>query len=155
MGKGQILRSKTALEHLIFHSRKNAVGICRELSVTPQQFTDWIKKRRPIPAERLKQLATYFHVSPDTLADGKRFARDLSPLSGIELEMAAVRNIRAQSGGQERIILDCRLSALSEERQKQKRIDRFAAILENSDANALMQIDAMLDGWERECERNG
>lgn len=155
MEKGQILRSKTALEHLIFHSRKNVVSICRELSITPQQFTDWIKKRRPIPAERLKQLASYFQVSQDTLADGRRFARDLSPLSGIELEMVAVQNLRAQSSGRERTILDCRLSALLAERQKQIRLARLAAILEYCDADALVQIDTILDSLEKECKEDG
>lgn len=155
MEKGQILRSKTALEHLIFHSRKNVVSICRELSITPQQFTDWIKKRRPIPAERLKQLASCFQVSQDTLADGRRFARDLSPLSGIELEMVAVQNLRAQSSGRERTILDCRLSALLAERQKQIRLARLAAILEYCDADALVQIDTILDSLEKECKEDG
>jgi hypothetical protein len=143
------LNSKTALEHLIFLNNKNVVGVCRELQITPQQFTDWIKKRRPVPEERLQQLAKYFNISADMLADKKRFALSLSALSRIQLEIVAVSNQKTQSSSeQETEELNCRLDKLEQEKQKQIRISRLSAILEKNDTKTMARIDAMLDELE-------
>ncbi|MEL7604353.1 MAG: hypothetical protein AAGU77_14440, partial [Bacillota bacterium] len=90
------LRRKTVLEHLVFHGKRNAIGICRELSISPQQFTDWIKGRRPIPADRLRVLAAYFSVPPEMIAGEGRHARELTQALQAELEMRSLHALRAR-----------------------------------------------------------
>lgn len=147
------LNSKTVLEHLIFLSNKNIVGTCKELQITPQQFTDWIKHRRPVPAERLEQLAKYFLVTEEILVDEKKFAKKLSTLNGIELEiMVLSRKQKYCASKADKEELEYRLSELEREKEKQIRIIRLAAILENSDENKLKEIDALLEKLENPNE---
>lgn len=141
------LNTKTALEHLIFLYNKNVVEVCRELQITPQQFTDWIKKRRPVPEERLQQLAKYFNVTTDLLVDEKRFVRCLSALSRIELEIVVVSKLKTQNSSEQEE-LDDRLDKLKQDKQKQIRIARLSAILEKNDLKTIKRIDAMLDELE-------
>lgn len=150
----QGFNTKTALEHLVFLSGQNIVEVCRTLVITPQQFSDWIKKRRPIPEERLKQLATYFGVPADMLADERRFARGLSRLTAIELEMLVVAwETRICTEPDAKAVLAHRSAQLEEERQKQLRITRLAALLERNDPALMARIDRFLNELEHE-ERN-
>lgn len=144
------LNTKTALEHLIFLSNTNIVGVCRELQITPQQFADWIKKRRPVPADRLLQLVGFFEVPANSLVDEKQFARSLSTLTGIELEMLVVSNqIKQTCSKENHDELSYRLDRLEEEKQRQIRIARLSAILENNDSTIMGKIDNMLDEIEK------
>ena len=70
------LNTKTVLEHLVFLSNKNTVAVCKELLITPQQFTDWAKLRRPIPAERLEHLSKYFLIPENMIADEKNMQKN-------------------------------------------------------------------------------
>lgn len=144
------LNTKTALEHLIFLSEKNTVTVCRELGVTPQQFTDWIKLRRPIPDERLSQLASYFSVPADVIADEKRFAKRLSRLDGVRLEMLIVsQKLKSCDTREYKKELEYRLKSLKSERDMQLRIARLSAILEKGDVSVLKKIDMFLDELEK------
>jgi transposase-like protein len=145
------LNTKTALEHLIFLSEKNTITVCRELGVTPQQFTDWIKLRRPIPEERLRQLESYFSVPTGLIADDKRFAKRLSRLDGISLEMLIVSNkMKLCASWEFKKELEYRLATLKSEQDMQLRIARLSALLERGDAGLLKKIDAFLDELEAE-----
>lgn len=147
----QGFNTKTALEHLVFLSGQNIVEVCRTLVITPQQFSDWIKKRRPIPEERLKQLATYFGVPADMLADERRLARGLSRLTAIELEMLVVAwETRICTEPDAKAVLAHRSAQLEEERQKQLRITRLAALLERNDPALMARIDRFLNELEHE-----
>lgn len=141
------LNTKTALEHLIFLSNKNVVAVCRDLEITPQQFTDWIKYRRPIPAERLLQLEQYFSVPADILTDDKRFAKRLSALGGVELEIMVVK-AQMNACGSDKGELAYRMERLKAEKEKQIRIARLSAVLERNDPKTMERIDAFLDELE-------
>jgi transcriptional regulator with XRE-family HTH domain len=145
------LSAKTALEHLIFLSGKNIIEVCRALGITPQQFSDWIKKRRPVPAERLRQLAVYFGVSEELIADENRFARGLSALSAIELELIIVRK-KAKLAASETEITEMAYheKRLEDEYQKQLRIARLTALLDRDDPATMAKIDAFLAELEKQ-----
>ncbi len=143
--------TRTALEHLIFLSGQSIVEVCRALSVTPQQFSDWIKRRRPIPEERLSQLSAYFAVPPAMLADEKRFASGLSRLSAIELEMLVVSwETKMSASPQAKAELAHRSAQLEIERQKQLRIARLAALLDRDDAALMARIDRFIMELEQQ-----
>ncbi len=144
------LNTKTALEHLIFLSGQSITEVCRSLSLTPQQFCDWIKKRRPIPEERLNQLAAYFGVPVDTLAEENRFAKGLSALGAVELEMLVVSwEAKACTEPVERLELAYRAKVLKEERARQLRIARLSALLERNDTALMARIDSLLSELEQ------
>lgn len=143
------LNTKTVLEHLIFLSEKNIITVCRELGITPQQFTDWIKLRRPIPEERLRHLESYFSVPSGIIADEKKFAKRLSKLDGISLEMLVVTNkLKFCASREYKQELEHKLNGLKVEHDMQLRIVRLSAILEKGDAAAMQKIDAFLDEME-------
>lgn len=145
------LNTKTALEHLIFLSGKNTVTVSKELEITPQQFTDWIKLRRPVPQERLTQIEEYFDIPARLLVDDKRYVRRLSTLDRVTLELLVVTN-QAQSSlaADEKEELEYRISQLETEQKKQLRIARLSAILENGDEALMKKIDSFLDELEED-----
>ena len=151
----QGFNTKTALEHMIFLSGQNIVEVCRTLAITPQQFSDWIKKRRPIPEERLKQLSTYFGVPAGMLADERRFAQGLSRLTAIELEMLVVAwETKICTASDAKAALAHRKAQLETERQKQLRIVRLAALLERNNPALMARIDRFLNELEKEDSTN-
>lgn len=142
------LHAKTTLEHLIFLSNKNIVGVCKELQITPQQFSDWIKNRRPIPTDRLEQLVEYFQVPKEMLVDERRFAHRLSALTAVELEMLVAANRLQCCANEEKEELNYRLDCLKAEREKHIRIARLTAILEENDTSKMAKIDVFLNELE-------
>lgn len=147
----QGFNTKTALEHLVFLSGQNIVEVCRTLVITPQQFSDWIKMRRPIPEERLNHLSTYFGVPAQMLADERRFARGLSRLTAIELEMLVVAwETKMCTLPDAKRELAHRRAQLETERQKQLRIVRLAALLERNNPALMARIDRFLNELEQE-----
>lgn len=142
------LNTKTALEHLVFLSNKNIVTVSRELKITPQQFTDWIKHRRPIPAERLVQLSRYFNIPTNIIVDSKRYTKRLSVLDSIELEILVLTNQSKGSTADSK--LEYSINVLKKERQNQIRITRLSALLEKNDMGIMNKIDQFLDKMEEE-----
>src|SRR5689334_3761483 len=87
MSAQNILNAKTTLEYLVLVNKQSYSGIGRELNITPQQFSDWIKKRRPIPQERLKTLSDYFEIDESYLVDENHFTKNLDPINKIDIQM--------------------------------------------------------------------
>ena len=144
------LRRKTVLEHLVFHGKRNAIGICRELNISPQQLTDWIKGRRPIPADRLRVLAAYFSVPPEMIAGEGRHARELTQALQAELEMRSLHALRARCAAGECEAIEEEMRELERKLALQKRAERFERILGRADETLLAAIDGMLDKLESE-----
>jgi len=143
------LSSKTALEYLISLNNKNIVTVCRDLSITPQQFSDWIKHRRPIPSGRIAELADYFSVPLNTLAGDDRFAKRLSALDRVELEILVASNLfRETSSTEKRGELKYNLEKLKTEREKQLRIARLSAMIEKDDPEIMRRVDSFMDELE-------
>ncbi|MGE7921143.1 hypothetical protein ACQKM9_19710 [Viridibacillus sp. NPDC093762] len=63
--------SITVLQYLALINQVSYVNVCRAAGITPQQFSDWVKKRRPVPKERLQSLAEYFKIEANLLIDEK------------------------------------------------------------------------------------
>lgn len=144
------LNTKTALGHLIFLANKSVVTVSKDLKITPQQFTDWIKHRRPIPAERLVQLEKYFDIPANILVDNKRYAKRLSVLDGIELEILVAKNKLKNSNIERQKDLEYCIEQLEQDRQKQIRITRLAVLLDKNDKQIMSKIDQFLNGIEEE-----
>ncbi|WP_446672405.1 XRE family transcriptional regulator [Paenibacillus wuxiensis] len=146
----QIVKYKTVLEYLVVINEQSYSGIGREFNITPQQFSDWIKKRRPIPEERLKALANYFKVQETVLVDGERFAKQLTPFAKTELHMLLldqkVARLKAEGAEDEDIIsYQEKKRQLQREQSNQIRLGRMAAALEQGDERVGAIFDVILD----------
>lgn len=147
MNEQELLNSKTTLEYLVLVNEKSYSQIGRELNITPQQFSDWIKKRRPIPQERLKALSDYFGIDGSYLVDEKNFARNIDPVTKIDIQMLLLKNFIAK-GEDDVEPYEEKIQKLQKERTKQIRIGRLAAILHQGNEQVDKIIDAILDQIE-------
>ncbi|SFJ65971.1 helix-turn-helix domain-containing protein [Thermoflavimicrobium dichotomicum] len=147
MNESTILNSKTTLEYLVLINKKSYSQIGRELGITPQQFSDWIKKRRPIPQERLKALCEYFGLESHYLVDERNFARSLNPITKIDIETLLVKRV-IEKGEEDPIPYQEKLTKLERERAKQVRLGRLASILHQESDQIDHVIDTFLDQLE-------
>jgi transcriptional regulator with XRE-family HTH domain len=147
MYEQELLNSKTTLEYLVLIHEKSYSQIGRELNITPQQFSDWIKKRRPIPQERLKALSNYFEVEEIYLVDEKNYAKNINPVTKIDIQMLLLKKI-IEKGEEDLEPYKEKLQKLQKERIKQIRIGRLAAILQQDNEQLEKIIDAILDQIE-------
>ncbi|WP_342045416.1 XRE family transcriptional regulator [Bacillus sp. OTU530] len=141
------LQAKTVLDFLVMIHEQSYSQIGRELHITPQQFSDWIKKRRPIPQERLKSLSAYFQVDETLLVDERNFTKDLTPVLKIDIQMLLLRK-KVETGEEQADIYEATVERLQKERLKQIRIGRLAAILNLDDETVNTLIDTVLDEIE-------
>ncbi|WP_425452316.1 XRE family transcriptional regulator [Paenibacillus sambharensis] len=145
------LTTRTVLEYLVMLNEQSYSGIGRALNITPQQFSDWIKKRRPIPLERLKALANYFSVPEVVLVDDEYYAKHLTAFAKIELHMLLLdQKISAMEteGAEEEDIIPYQGKKLRLRRElaDQIRLEKVAAALEQGDERVGVIVDAILDG---------
>lgn len=153
MNKSKMEHSKTILEYLVMINELSYSGIGRELNITPQQFSDWIKKRRPIPHERLQALANYFGVEEAVLIDNHQYAKPITSLAKIELHMLLVEQKVEQlevEGADEEDIEAYRNKKLKlqQEREDELRLARIAVVLQQRDERIDALIDIVLDELE-------
>lgn len=142
--------AKTVLEYLVMINEQSYSGIGRELNITPQQFSDWIKKRRPIPKERLQVLANYFGVKETVLVDEQYYVNPLSSIAKIELHLLLVDQKVAELEAQGREDEDIqpyltKKKELEREKKNQIRLNRMAAILEQEDERVGDIVDLVMD----------
>ncbi|MCM3129579.1 helix-turn-helix domain-containing protein [Paenibacillus provencensis] len=142
--------AKTVLEYLVMINEQSYSGIGRELNITPQQFSDWIKKRRPIPKERLQALANYFGVKETVLVDEQYYVNPLSSIAKIELHLLLVDQKVAELEAQGREDEDIepyltKKKELEREKKNQIRLNRMAAILEQDDERVGDIVDLIMD----------
>lgn len=129
-------------------------GIGRELNITPQQFSDWIKKRRPIPQERLKALADYFSVGETILVDSQQFVNPLTPIAKVELHMLLIDQKVAElvkEGAEDEDIIPYleKKKLLQREREDHLRLTRMDAVLRLQDDERIgALLDTILDELE-------
>jgi transcriptional regulator with XRE-family HTH domain len=84
-------RSESKLEYLVLVNEQSYSGIGRELNITPQQFSDWIKKRRAIPQERLKTLSDYFGIDESYLVNENNFTKNLDSINKNDIQMLLIK----------------------------------------------------------------
>jgi transcriptional regulator with XRE-family HTH domain len=148
MSAQNILNAKTTLEYLVLVNKQSYSGIGRELHITPQQFSDWIKKRRPIPQERLKTLSDYFDIDESYLVDENNFTKNLEPINKIDIQMLLTKK-RVNEGVDETEPYLEQIQRLQKEREKQIRIGRLASILHHDDKEIDRRIDLFLAEMEQ------
>jgi transcriptional regulator with XRE-family HTH domain len=147
MNEQEILNSKTTLEYLVLVNEKSYSQIGRELNITPQQFSDWIKKRRPIPQERLIALCEYFEIDEKYLVDEKNYARNINPITKIDIQILLLKKM-IEKGEEDIEPYKEKMKKLLKERTKQIRIGRLASILQQENEQIDQIIDAILDQIE-------
>jgi transcriptional regulator with XRE-family HTH domain len=147
MSDQNILNSKTTLEYLVLVNEQSYSGIGRELNITPQQFSDWIKKRRPIPQERLKTLSDYFGIDESYLVDENNFTRNLDPINKIDIQMLLTKK-KINEGVEEVESHLEHIQKLQKEKAKQIRIGRLASILHHDNEEIDRRIDLFLAEME-------
>lgn len=147
MSAQNILNAKTTLEYLVLVNKQSYSGIGRELNITPQQFSDWIKKRRPIPQERLKTLSDYFDIDESYLVDENNFTKNLDPINKIDIQMLLTKKSVNEGVDETEPYLE-QIQRLQKEREKQIRIGRLASILHHDDKEIDRRIDLFLAEME-------
>ena len=144
------LKAKTTIQHLLFLNQKSIVQACKELKITPQQFSDWIKKRRPIPAERLNALKSYFDIDESYLVDEVKCAKDMSALAKVELEILVIsRRLEQSESEEDKNEYKYMINKLEGEKERQIRIARIAALLQTENEKIKYIIDFVLDKLEK------
>ena len=148
MGIYDQLNSKTMLEYLVMIHEQSYSQIGRKLHITPQQFSDWIKKRRPIPEERLKALSDYFGVSTEYLVDDNSYAGELTPINKLDIQMILVHRKMEESPIEDADVYQTKLYELQKEKERQIRIARLVAMLQQDNDNVNWIIDKVLEQLE-------
>lgn len=153
MKRQALKHSTTVLEYLVMINEQSYSGIGRELNITPQQFSDWIKNRRPIPQERLQALADYFGVEETVLIDRNQYAKPLTPHEKIELHMLLVDRKIAELEAEEADEEDIepyreKKRELQREWIDELRLARIIAILQQEDERMDALLDLVLDELE-------
>lgn len=147
------LTTKSVLEYLVMINDKSYSGIGRELNITPQQFSDWIKKRRPIPQERVKILSNYFGVDETILIDHQCYVKPLTPIARIELHKLLLDRklieLKEEEVSEEDInpYLE-KKKQLEQEYRDQLRLTRITAILQQGDERTGNILDMVMDELE-------
>lgn len=144
MKTNKLLGSKTVLQYLVLWNEKSYVEIGKKLNITPQQFSDWIKKRRPIPENRLEDLSNYFDIDKSYLVDEKRFTKDINELDKISIQKIIIIK-KIDEGHEDTEYYKEKLIELEKEKLKLIRITRLTAILgkENEVINNI--LDRVMD----------
>ncbi|WP_336763089.1 helix-turn-helix domain-containing protein [Paenibacillus sp. USHLN196] len=143
------LPSMTVLQYLAHIHQLSYTQVCKEVGLTPQQFNDWVKKRRPIPKDRLQQLADYFHVEHEVLIDGQHYLRDLTPENTVDVQILFIQQKLEKEGEEEeQKAYEMKLLQLLREKHKQALIARFAAIIEQGGEKTLIHSEEWLSKAE-------
>lgn len=154
MNKIESVESKTILEYLVMLNEQSYSGIGRQLHITPQQFSDWIKKRRPIPQERLQALVDYFGVNREVFVDSSNFVKPLTPLAKTDLHILMLEHKIAQletEKAEEEDIEPYRMKRrkLYQEKETQHRLTRISAALQHDDKRIDWIFDTVLNEIDR------
>lgn len=70
------------------------------LDVTPPTISQWVKKQRPIPKERLKQLVEYFKIYPADVWD-----KEVNPLDALKIKCRLLQS-RLNDNGNNYIVAE-------------------------------------------------
>lgn len=92
-------------------------------------------------------MANYFSV-PDTLAGPDRFAKRLSGLDMVELEILVVSHLFLKTSSTERKgELKYSMERLKAEKGKQLRIVRLSALIDENDSEIMKRVDFFWMAW--------
>ncbi|MFB7156042.1 hypothetical protein [Lysinibacillus sp. NPDC056232] len=120
--------SITVLQYLALINQVSYVNVCRAAGITPQQFSDWVKKRRPVPKERLQFLAEYSKIEANLLIDEKNYLQELTQEKKIDIQILFL-NQKLDKGENEVEEYREKLALLETEKEKYILISRFDTIV--------------------------
>ncbi|TCZ80178.1 hypothetical protein E0485_04835 [Paenibacillus albiflavus] len=124
------IQTMTILQYLALIHQVSYTSVCKVVGLSPQQFNDWVKKRRPVPLERLQVLADYFKVEANLLIDHNYYLRDLTPESKVDVQILYLtQKLNSGEESDETEAYQNKLAKLQVEKYKQALITRFTAIL--------------------------
>ncbi|PUA39067.1 hypothetical protein C8Z91_11380 [Paenibacillus elgii] len=144
------LQPLTILQYLALIHQISYTNVCRDVGLTPQQFGDWAKKRRPVPKERLQVLADYFNVDANLLIDENHYLKDLTPELKIDVQIIFIKKMLEK--GAESDDMDAyreKLSRLQKEKKKQALLARFAAIIDQDNYTLQLLCESFLENIEQ------
>ncbi|WCK55990.1 hypothetical protein PP175_08770 [Aneurinibacillus sp. Ricciae_BoGa-3] len=141
--------SITVLQYLALIHQVTYVNVCKDVGITPQQFSDWVKKRRPVPKERLQSLAEYFKIEPNLIIDEKHYLQDLTAEMKIDVQILFLKQTleKADDAADMEAYRE-KLIALQNEKEQQALIGRFDAIVKQNDKETRQICEAFLDQIE-------
>lgn len=141
--------SITVLQYLALINQVSYVNVCRAVGITPQQFSDWVKKRRPVPRERLKSLAEYFEIEANLLIDEKYYLQELTQENKIDIQILFL-NQKLDKGENEFEMEEYRekLVLLQTEKEKYNLISRFDAIVSQNKEQTRRICETFLEKME-------
>lgn len=146
-------QSMTILQYLALIHQVSYTKVCQDLGMTPQQFSDWVKKRRPVPKERLHAVADYFQVKAELLVDDNHYLLDLTSDSKVDIQILFLQQLLEKAD--EDTELDGyreKLASLQKEKEELAQIARFAAIVKNGNERTRRVCEAFLDQLESSNE---
>ena len=140
----------TILQYLALINEISYAKVCKDLGVTPQQFTDWVKKRRPVPKERLDVLAQYFGIESSELVEESFYLQDLTEERKIDIQIRFLRQKLNRSGQQgEQDAYQDKLEKLCRDKEQLHQIDRFAKAYEQGSDHTRQLCRVFLDSIEQ------
>lgn len=143
----------TILQYLALIHEISYAKVSKDVGVTPQQFTDWVKKRRPVPKERLDMLAQYFGIEPHELVEESFYLLDLTEERKINVQIGFLRQKHKQSDEQElQETYQDKLEKLYKEKEQLQQIDRFTKAYKQGSDQTKLLCRVFLDKIEQGCE---
>ncbi|UHA72503.1 helix-turn-helix domain-containing protein [Paenibacillus sp. 481] len=139
----------TILQYLALIHEVSYTHVCKEIGLTPQQFSDWVKKRRPVPKERLQAIADYFNMEPNLLIDENSYLQDLTVDKKIDIQIMFLKQLvqQAEAGADIEAYQD-KLIRLEGEKEQQSLIQRFAAVVKQGNAQTIQLCETFVEQLE-------
>ncbi|WP_159882030.1 helix-turn-helix domain-containing protein [Paenibacillus puerhi] len=140
----------TILQYLALIHQVSYTQVCKTIGLTPQQFSDWVKKRRPVPAERMQAIAEYFKVDAGLLVDDHHYLRDLTPEKKLDVQIIFLTH-KLETEGERADTEGYRekLARLEQDKKNQALLTRWAALLPEEEGQIHRLCEAVLNELER------
>ncbi|MEK8129068.1 helix-turn-helix transcriptional regulator [Paenibacillus filicis] len=140
----------TILQYVALIHQVSYTNVCKAVGLTPQQFSDWVKKRRPVPRERLQLIADYFHIEADWLVDGNYYLRDLTPEAKADVQILFLQQQLDRDGQEaDAEAYEEKLARLQQEKRNHALVARLTAIIQQEDERVYQVCDAFLSRLEQ------
>lgn len=140
------MSNMTTLPYLALLHQVSYTSVCKELGVTPQQFTDWVKRRRPVPQERLEQAAHYFGVPIELLVDERLYLLELNDLIKLRLKIAYLtEQLKSNQDEEVQNMHRETLEKLQEDVKIQELQERFNVVIQSKDPKTIKLSTHFLD----------
>lgn len=139
----------TIIQYLALINEVSYVNVCKAVGITPQQFSDWTKKRRPVPKERLSSLAAYFEIDEKLLVDDKNYLKALTPEERVDIQILFLEKKLEVVDASEKEVYNEKLATLYNEKFYYSLIGRFENIIRQSNEDTHRICELFLEHLEQ------